>query len=98
MKAILILKASILAALLALPAYAADPPKETIVVKNVVELKDGSVIRIDEKGRTYHFDKAGNRLMMKDGVVMEGKDGEKYLHKNDAIWKQITERGTLSNH
>ena len=27
---------------------------------------------------------------------MTGKDGAKYLHKNDAIWKQITERGTLA--
>ena len=23
-------------------------------------------------------------------------DGTKYLHKNDVIWKQITEKGTLS--
>lgn len=27
---------------------------------------------------------------------MEGKDGVKYLHKNDVIWKQITEKGTLA--
>ena len=34
-------------------------------------------------------------MRMKDGVVMEGKDGARYLHKNDVIWKQITEKGTL---
>lgn len=79
-------------------AFAADPPKEKITVQGVIELKDGTKITINEKGQTYHVDQAGRRLMMKDGVVMEGKDGAKYLHKNDAVWKQITERGTLSNH
>jgi hypothetical protein len=27
---------------------------------------------------------------------MQGKDGQKYLMKSDAIWKQVTERGTLA--
>jgi Copper resistance protein K. len=31
---------------------------------------------------------------MKDGVVMEGKDGEKYIMKNDAVFKQIIAKGT----
>lgn len=47
-------------------------------------------------GRTYHTNAKGKRDRMKDGVVMEGKDGVKYLHKNDVIWKQITEKGTLA--
>ena len=62
----------------------------------VVELKDGGKITLDSDGKTYHVDAAGKRVRMKDGVVMEAKDGTKYLHKNDAIWKQITERGTLA--
>jgi hypothetical protein len=33
---------------------------------------------------------------MKDGVVMEGKDGRKYLHKNDVIWQQISQKGTMA--
>ena len=41
-------------------------------------------------------EEAPKRVRMKDGVVMQGKDGAKYLHKNDVIWKQITEKGTLS--
>lgn len=36
------------------------------------------------------------RIRMKDGVVMEGADGQKYLMKSDALWKQITEKGTLA--
>ena len=92
---------TVLAALLmGLPAVAADPVKESgkVVVegKRVVELADGGEITIDSKGHTYHVDAKGKRVRMRDGVVMEGKDGTKYLHKNDAIWKQITEKGTLS--
>ena len=81
------------------PAAAADvatKEKITVTTTSVVELKDGGKITLDSDGRTYHVDSAGKRVRMKDGVVMEGKDGTKYLHKNDAIWKQITEKGTLA--
>ena len=91
--------ATLTALLLAVPAFAADPATmEKIVVEEraVVELKDGGRITLDKAGHTYHVDAAGRRVRMKDGVVMEGKDGTNYLHKNDAIWKQITEKGTLS--
>ena len=82
----------------ALPALAAEGPKDTVVVegRKVVELRDGGAITIDTTGHTYHVDGKGKRVRMRDGVVMEGKDGAKYLHKNDVIWKQITEKGTLS--
>lgn len=81
----------------ALPA-AAQSSQEKIVVegKKVVELADGGSITIDDKGNTYHVDAKGKRVRMKDGVVMTGKDGARYLHKNDAIWKQIVEKGTLA--
>ena len=82
-----------------LPTLAADiAAREKVVVTGttVVELKDGGKITIDADGKTYHVDSAGKRVRMKDGVVMEGKDGTKYLHKNDVIWKQITETGTLA--
>ena len=82
------------------PSIAAGPAKDgdKIVVegKRLVELADGGEITIDDKGRTYHKDAKGKRVRRKDGVVMEGKDGGKYLHKNDVIWKQVTEKGTLS--
>ena len=90
--------AAICAVAAAMPAFAAEPStKEKLVVEGtVVALKDGGAITIDKDGKTYHTDAAGKRVRMKDGVVMEGKDGANYLHKNDAIWKQITEKGTLS--
>ena len=91
--------ATLFAALLvALPSMAADNAKEggKIVVegKRVVELADGGEIVVDKEGKTYHTDAKGKRVRMKDGVVMQGKDGARYLHKNDVIWKQITEKGT----
>ena len=68
-------------------ALATDPPKEKMTVegKRVVELKDGGEITIDAKGHTYHVNASGKRVRMRDGVVMEGKDGAKYLHRNDLI-------------
>ena len=75
------------AAAIGFPAYAADAV--------TVELKDGGKLVVDKDGKTYHTDAKGKRMRMKDGVVMEGKDGAKYLMKNDAIWKDITDRGTL---
>ena len=91
----------LLAALMfALPSMAADGTKggDKIVVeaKKVVELADGGEIVVDKDGRTYHTNAKGKRDRMKDGVVMEGKDGVKYLHKIDVIWKQITEKGSLA--
>lgn len=94
-----LLTASFLAALMmSSPAFAAEPAvkEKLIVVGNVAELKDGGTIVVDKDGKTYHQDAAGKRVRMKDGVVMEGKDGQKYLHKNDVVWKQITEKGTMA--
>jgi uncharacterized membrane-anchored protein len=63
-----------------------------------IELKDGSTLVIQKNGTMYHADAAGNRMRMRDGVVMEGKDGTRYMMKNDAVWRQITEKGTMSAH
>lgn len=63
-----------------------------------IELKDGGTLIVQKNGTTYHADAAGNRVKMRDGVVMEGKDGTKYMMKNDAVWRQITEKGTMSAH
>ena len=85
------------AGLVSLNAFAEEPAvKEKITVDtNVVELSDGGTIVLAKDGKSYHQDANGKRVRMKDGVVMEGKDGKKYLHKNDAIWQQIVMRGTL---
>ena len=61
----------------------------------VIELKDGGKVTIQKDGTMVHVDAAGNRVMMKDGQMMDGKDGSKLMMKNNAIWKQITEQGTL---
>ena len=93
-----LLTIAIVASLASFSVAAAEPSvREKLIVQgNVVDLKDGGSIVIDKDGKTYHADSAGKRVRMKDGVVMEGKDGRKYLHKNDVIWQQITEKGTMA--
>ena len=81
-----------LAAALTLSLSAVGAEAET----KVIELKDGGKITLQKDGKTYHTDAAGKRVRMKDGVVMEGKDGERYIMKNDVIWKQLSEKGTLA--
>ena len=68
-------------------ALAAEP--------QTIELKDGGKIVFEKKGTMVHMDAAGNRVKMKDGKVMTAKDGSKLMMKNNAIWKTITEHGTL---
>lgn len=60
-----------------------------------IELKDGGKIVIDEKGAMVHLDVAGNRLKMRDGRVMDAKDGRKLMMKNNAIWQTLAVHGTL---
>lgn len=67
--------------------FAAEP--------QTIELKDGGKIIVEAKGTMIHLDAAGNRVKMRDGKVMTAKDGSKIMMKNNAIWKTITEHGTL---
>ncbi len=60
-----------------------------------IDLKDGGRVWVQKDGTMVHIDAAGNRVRMKDGQVMEAKDGSRIMMKNNAIWKQITEHGTL---
>ena len=60
-----------------------------------IELKDGGKIIMEEGKTMIHIDAAGNRVKMRDGKIMEAKDGSKLMMKNNAIWKAITEHGTL---
>ena len=68
-------------------AFAAEP--------QTIELKDGGRIVITKDGTMAHIDPAGKREKMKDGKVMEAKDGSKLMMKNNAVWKALTEHGTL---
>jgi copper resistance protein K len=63
--------------------------------EQAIALKDGGTLILRKDGTMYHADAAGKRVRMRDGVVMEAKDGTRYMMKNDAIWKAITEKGTL---
>lgn len=74
--------------LLSLSAFAAE--------EQTINLKDGGKIMVQKGGTMVHMDAAGNRVKMRDNVVMEAKDGTKFMMKNDALWKQITEKGTLN--
>ncbi len=64
--------------------------------EQTIELKDGGKVMVQKDGTMVHIDAAGNRVKMKDGGVMEAKDGTKFMMKNDALWKKITEKGTLN--
>lgn len=75
-----------------LSAFAA----EERVTAQTIELKDGGRLIVEKNGTMAHIDAAGNRVKMRDGVTMEGKDGSKYVMKNNAVWKTITEKGTLN--
>lgn len=57
-----------------------------------IALKDGGALVFRKGGTTYHTDAAGKRVRMKDGRVMEGKDGARYIMKSDVIWRQVSER------
>jgi hypothetical protein len=63
--------------------------------QQIIDLKDGGKVIVQKDGTMSHFDAAGNRVRMKDGQTMEAKDGSKLMMKNNAIWKQLTEHGTL---
>jgi hypothetical protein len=73
----------------ALPVYAAKD-------EEAIELKDGSTLVIQTNGKMRHVDQRGHAVLMKEGTVMEGKDGTHYMMKNSAIWKQLYEKGTLN--
>lgn len=66
------------------------------VTAQTIELKDGGKVTVQKDGTMVHIDAAGSRVKMKNGVTMEAKDGTQYVMKNDALWKTITEKGTLN--
>lgn len=73
-------------------AFAAEPQT---VERQPIELKDGGKIVFEKQGTMAHIDAAGNRVKMRDGKVMETKDGSKILMKNNALWQTLAVHGTL---
>ena len=88
------MKASIIPAMLFAFAAAAFA-QGGLPDQQIIDLKDGGKVIVQKDGTMSHFDAAGNRVRMKDGQTMEAKDGSKLMMKNNAIWKQLTEHGTL---
>ena len=43
-----------------------------------------------------HVNPTGKRAKMNDGKAMEAKDVSMVMMKNNAVWKAITEKGTLN--
>lgn len=74
--------------MLSLSVFAAE--EQTIL------LKDGGKVMVKKDGTMVHIDAAGNRVKMRNNVIMVAKDGSQLMMKNDAIWKTITEKGTLN--
>ena len=72
-------------------AYAQAAPEAA----QTFDLKDGGKIVVMKDGKMAHMDATGKRIAMKDGTKMEGKDGATLMMKNNAIWKQLSEHGTL---
>jgi hypothetical protein len=75
----------------------AAPPASSAAseLEDAIPLKDGGKLVIKKDGTTYHLDASGKRVRMRDGVVMQGMDGARYMMKSDAVWKTITEKGTM---
>ncbi|MDT3670590.1 MAG: periplasmic Cu(I)/Cu(II)-binding protein CopK [Aromatoleum sp.] len=71
------------AAIIATGALAVDKEK----VEKSYELKDGSTLYIFKDGKMGMEDKGGRAQSMKDGQVMETKDGEKIMMKGNEIWR-----------
>ena len=75
--------AALLTSLIAASAFAVDA--ET--VSKQLELKDGSTVYIFEDGRMGMEDRFGRPFMMKEGHVMETKDGQKVMMMGSEVWR-----------
>ena len=64
--------------------------------EQTIQLKDGGKVMVKKDGTMVHIDAAGNRVKMRNNVIMDAKDGSQLMMKNDALWKTITEKGTLN--
>jgi Copper resistance protein K len=82
--------------LIALLALATALPVYAVKDMETIQLKDGTTLIIQDDGRMRHVDQRGHAVLMKEGEVMEAKDGTHYMMKNNAIWKQLYEKGTLN--
>lgn len=78
-----ILLATIMAGSLAFSAIAAEPPAESI------PLKDGSTLFVHPDGTSRMVDVHGKPMAMNDGVEMETADGRVIVHMNKKVWVHL---------
>lgn len=69
--------------MLAFSTFAADPSQ----VEKKFELKDGSTVYVFKDGKMGMEDKFGRSAAMKDGMIMETKDGQKIMMKGNEVWR-----------
>ncbi len=67
--------------LVALSAYAVDASQ----VEKSIELKDGSTVYLFKDGKMGMENKMGKAVRMKEGQVMETKDGQKIIMIGDEV-------------
>lgn len=65
-------------------AFAAFPAEQ---VEKSIPLKNGSTVYILKDGKMAMEDKAGNAVRMKQGEVMETKDGQKIMMHGDEVMR-----------
>ena len=65
--------------LFSLSAFAAE--------EKAYELKDGSTVHVFKDGKMGMEDKMGRPARMKEGHIMETKDGQKIMMKGDEVWR-----------
>jgi hypothetical protein len=68
----------------AISAFAAYPAEQ---VQKAIQLKNGSTVYILKDGKMAMEDKVGRAVRMKQGEVMETKDGEKIIMHGDEVMR-----------
>ena len=68
----------------AVSAFAVSPAEE---VQKAIQLKDGSTVYILKDGKMGMEDKLGRAVRMKQGQVMETKDGQKIMMHGDEVMR-----------
>jgi len=71
------------ASVLSFSAFAVD----TVKVEKSIPLKDGSTLYIYKDGKMAMESKTGRPERMKEGHIMETKDGQKIMMKGDEVWR-----------
>ena len=82
------------ASMFALSAFAA-PTITKVDKQNIAKsysLKDGSTVYVFHNGKMAMEDKLGKAFTMKEGVVMETKDGGKIMMHGNEFWRSETMR------